>query len=158
MIIKLEDLSNVRKQYENKKIALTSGTFDLLHAGHLNYLEAVKKYGDVVVVMMSGDNRVKSRKGPNRPIISEEYRARILDSLKIVDYVIIDPSLLSPNDIDPIHNEILIQLQPDYYVTDGPDPRFVNLMKKSKFIILDRMDPEPSTTSIIERIVHLYNS
>jgi len=152
MIITIDDFANIRARHSGKRIVLTSGTFDLLHAGHLNYLEQVKQHGDIVVVMLSGDKRVKTRKGSSRPIISESERARLLDALKTVDYVFIDPSELSPNEIDPIHAQILDKLQPDYYVTDGPDQRFINLLDKSKFIILKRMNSSPSTTEIIGRI------
>ena len=149
----MDDLASIRDKHSGEKIVLTSGTFDLFHAGHLNYLERVKQYGDIVMVLLSGDNRVKARKGPSRPIIPEGDRARILDALKIVDYVFVDPSKLDPADIDPVHAEIAQTLQPDFYVTDGPDPRFVNLLDKSKFIILERMQPEPSTTTIISRVI-----
>ena len=152
MIIALDDLSSVRKRHEGQALVLTSGTFDLFHAGHLHYLEEVKAHGDVFVVLLSGDNRVRARKGPTRPIIPEHERALILDALKIVDYVFIDPSVLGPEATDPIHAEILQRLQPDFYVTDGPDPRFVTLMDKAKFVVLERMELEPSTTSIIARI------
>lgn len=157
MVITFDDLQDIRKKHSDQRVVLTSGTFDLLHVGHLNYLEKVREYGDAVVVLLSGDQRVKSRKGAKRPIINDVDRARILDALKIVDYVIIDPSKMKPDETDPLHAEILQQLHPDFYVTDGPDPRFYNLMDKSKFIILDRLDPEPSTTSIINRIVELSN-
>jgi rfaE bifunctional protein nucleotidyltransferase chain/domain len=152
MIVNLNDLTQIRNRHNDQKIVLTSGTFDMLHSGHLDYLEDVKKYGDLLVVLLSGDNRVKARKGPTRPIFNEAERARLLDSLKLVDYVFVDPSKMKPNQTDPIHFEILHKLQPNYYVTDGPDPRFFDLMDKSKFIILERMQAEPSTTSIIERI------
>ncbi len=152
MVITLSDLASIRKRHAGHKISLTSGTFDLLHVGHLDYLEKVRQHGDIVAVLLSGDDRVKARKGTSRPIIPESDRARMLDGLKVVDYVLIDPSKLSPDETDPIHAEILRQLQPDYYVTDGPDPRFFNLMDKSRFVILERMHPEPSTTAIIERI------
>jgi cytidyltransferase-like protein len=155
MIVNIDDLAEIRSRHANQKLVLTSGTFDLFHVGHLNYLEEVKKHGDAVVVLLSGDDRVRERKGPKRPIIREADRARILDSLKIVDYVFIDPSKMSPGATDPIYTDVLQELQPDYYVTDGPDPRFYKLMDKSKFIILDRMNPEPSTTSIIDRILEL---
>ena len=152
MIITSGDLASVRKEHAAEKLVLTSGTFDMLHAGHLDYIEAVKKYGGVLVVLLSGDNRVKARKGESRPIIREDERARMLDSLKIVDYVFIDPSKLRPDETDPVHSEILKDLQPDYYVTDGPDPRFFDIMPKEKFVILERMHAEPSTTDIISRI------
>ena len=155
MIVTIDDLISIRERHSNQKLVLTSGTFDLFHAGHLNYLKHVKKHSDVIIVLLSGDNRVKARKGSSRPIIPEADRAKILDSLKIVDYVFIDPSKLGPNETDPIHNDILQKLRPDFYVTDGPDPRFVNLMDKSKFIILERLNPYPSTTTIIENIRNL---
>jgi cytidyltransferase-like protein len=63
MIISFEDLSFIREQEVGRKLVLTSGTFDLLHTGHLNYLEKVKQYGDAVIVLLSGDKRVKARKG-----------------------------------------------------------------------------------------------
>ncbi len=155
MIITLDNLQDIRKNHAQQKVVLTSGTFDLLHAGHLNYLEKVKQHGDIIVVLLSGDKRVKARKGLKRPIINEADRARILDSLKAVDYVLIDPSKMGPGETDPIHAEILQKLGPDFYVTDGPDPRFYDLMDKAKFIILDRMNPEPSTTAIIKHILTL---
>lgn len=153
MVVNIDDLSEIRAQHKDKKIVLTSGTFDLLHVGHLNYLEQVKQNGDIVVVLLSGDSRVKARKGPRRPIIHEAERAQLLDSLRVVDYVFIDPSKLGPDETDPIHAEVLHKLQPDYYVTDGPDPRFYDLMDRAKFIILERLQSEPSTTSIIKRII-----
>lgn len=155
MIVTLKDLEEIRSRHRNQKIVLTSGTFDLLHNGHLNYLDAVKQRGEVLVVLLSSDKRVKARKGDKRPIINEKDRARMLDNLKVVNYVLLDPSTLAPDATDPFHAVILEKLQPDYYVTDGPDPRFYKLMDKSKFIILDRLNPEPSTTSIINRILQL---
>lgn len=152
MIITLGDLVSIRERHAGQKISFTSGTFDLLHVGHLDYLEKVRRHGDILVVLLSGDDRVRARKGTSRPIIPESDRARMLDGLKVVDYVLIDPSKLAPDETDPIHAEILQKLQPDCYVTDGADPRFFNLMDKSKFIILERMHAEPSTTVIIERI------
>lgn len=153
MVITVRDLAEIRQRHSSQKIVLTSGTFDLFHAGHLHYLEQVRSYGDIIVVMLSGDKRIRTRKGDKRPIINEADRARILDGLKVVDYVFLDPSELSPEEIDPIHAEILKNLQPDFYVTDGPDPRFYTLVDTAKFVILDRMSPEPSTTSIIQRIL-----
>ncbi len=155
MLVTFDNLPAIRKNHPEQKVVLTSGTFDLLHVGHLNYLEKVKEHGDIVVVLLSGDKRVKARKGSKRPVISEDDRARLLDSLKIVDYVFIDPSKMTPEETDPIHDEILQKLKPDFYVTDGPDPRFYNLIDRSQFIILDRMNPEPSTTSIINHILEL---
>lgn len=155
MIIKTENLSAVRSRHQNEKVVLTSGTFDLLHVGHLRYLEAVKALGDVVVVLLSGDARVKARKGSSRPIIPEGDRAQMLDALKTVNYVLIDPATGSPQEIDPIHAEIIKQLDPDLYATDGEDPRFFNLMDKAKLFILPRTNESISTSAIID---HIQNS
>ena len=153
MIVDLNSLTAVRGKHQDESIILTSGTFDLFHAGHLAYLKGVKAYGDIVVVMMSGDDRVRARKGPMRPIIPENERMQILDALKIVDYVFIDPSKLDPGATDPIHSEVLAKLQPDKYVTDGPDPRFWNLLPPSQRAILDRSEVAISTTDIIQRVI-----
>lgn len=157
MIVGLENLADVRSQHKNEKIALTSGTFDLLHVGHLRYLNAVKSLGDVVVVMLSGDDRIKARKGPKRPIIPENDRAQMLGALKVVDYVFIDPATGSPEETDPIHAEIVAELQPDIYATDGPDPRFWNIMEESKLVILPRSegDGHASTSAVIDHIANL---
>ncbi len=153
MIVDLNSLASIRERHENEKIILTSGTFDLFHTGHLAYLQGVKSYGDIVVVMLSGDARVRARKGPTRPIIPEDQRAQILNALKVVDYVFLDPSKLSPKETDPIYAEILARLHFDMYVTDGPDPRFWELLQPLQRAVLPRSDVTTSTTDILERIV-----
>jgi rfaE bifunctional protein nucleotidyltransferase chain/domain len=157
MIVRLENLADIRNQHKNEKIVLTSGTFDLLHVGHLRYLNAVKSRGDIVIVMLSGDNRVKARKGPTRPIIPENDRAQMLDALKMVDYVFIDPATSSPDETDSVHTQIVATLQPDLYATDGPDPRFWNIMEESKLVILPRSEGSghSSTSGIIDHIASL---
>jgi len=152
MIVKTENLTNIRNQHKNEKIALTSGTFDLLHVGHLRYLAAVKALGDVVVVMLSSDARTKARKGPDRPVISEHDRAKMLDALRIVNYVFIDPATAPPDQTDPVHARIIAELQPDIYATDGPDPRFWSIMDESQLVILPRSEEDISTSTIIDRI------
>ena len=157
MIVNLENLADIRNQHQDDKIVLTSGTFDLFHIGHLRYLEAVSALGDIVVVMPSGDNRIKARKDPKRPIIPEDDRAQILDALRIVDYVFIDPGTNSPDEIDPVHAEIVARLKLDLYATDGPDIRFLGIMEPSKMIILPRVEggEHASTSAIIDHIANL---
>lgn len=158
MIIQLENLAEVRANHVNEKIVLTSGTFDLLHVGHLHYLRTIRTLGDIMIVMMSDDDRVRSRKGPSRPVIPEQDRAEMLDALKIVDYVFIDPATALPDEIDPVHSEIVNLLQPDLYATDGEDPRFWNIMDSSKLKVIERTKDDVSTTDIIRRIQSLENS
>ncbi len=155
MIVGLENLADIRSQHQNEKIVLTSGTFDLLHVGHLSYIDAARALGDIVVVMVSGDDRVKARKGPKRPIVPENERVHMLNQLRTVDYVFVDPARSAPSEIDPIHAKIVNKLQPDIYATDGADPRFWNIMEESKLVILPRSDVDTSTTAIIERMERL---
>jgi D-glycero-beta-D-manno-heptose 1-phosphate adenylyltransferase len=154
MVINPQDLAKIRSQNSTKKIVLTSGTFDLLHIGHLSYLENVKKYGDIVVVLLSGDKRVRGRKGPTRPVIDENDRAQMLGALRVVDYVLIDPVDFKDESGNLFYKTLVNNLQPDLYVTDGEDPRFLGILDKSKQVILPRTCScqECSTTDIIKRI------
>jgi D-beta-D-heptose 7-phosphate kinase / D-beta-D-heptose 1-phosphate adenosyltransferase len=74
---------------KNKKIVFTNGCFDILHAGHVKYLEEAKSYGDILILGLNADSSVRKLKGPNRPINIQDDRAYILASLESVDYVVI---------------------------------------------------------------------
>ena len=74
---------------QNKKIVFTNGCFDILHIGHIKYLEEAKKHGDVLVLGLNSDNSIKKLKGKNRPINIQSDRAHILASIKVVDYVVL---------------------------------------------------------------------
>ncbi len=83
----LEKINNWKK--EGKKIVFTNGCFDIVHAGHVDYLEKAKSLGDVLVVGLNSDESIKRIKGPERPINIQEHRKRVLEALKPVDLVII---------------------------------------------------------------------
>ncbi len=74
---------------EGKKIVFTNGCFDIIHAGHVDYLEKAKALGDILVVGLNSDNSIRRIKGPERPINIQEHRKRVLEALKPVDMVII---------------------------------------------------------------------
>lgn len=78
-----------RKQ--KKKIVLTQGTFDLVHIGHARYCDEAKKYGDVLIVGIDSDEKVKSRKGPDRPVVPEGERLEMMTYLRSVDVVVLKP-------------------------------------------------------------------
>ena len=86
----LEEIKLIRSalKADNKKVVFTNGCFDLIHAGHIDYLNKAKALGDVLIVGLNTDNSVKRIKGDKRPIISEDERAEIISSLKPVDYVV----------------------------------------------------------------------
>ncbi|MBK9333080.1 MAG: D-glycero-beta-D-manno-heptose 1-phosphate adenylyltransferase [Ignavibacteria bacterium] len=91
MILKSKDLSDIRSKIreENKKLVFTNGCFDILHKGHVSYLNQAKLLGDYLIVGVNSDKSVKKLKGESRPVNSELDRAFILDNLKSVDYVTI---------------------------------------------------------------------
>ena len=74
---------------QNKKIVTTNGVFDILHIGHIRYLRAAKKLGDVLIVAVNSDSSVRKINGPKRPLNNENDRAEALASLECVDYVTI---------------------------------------------------------------------
>jgi D-beta-D-heptose 7-phosphate kinase/D-beta-D-heptose 1-phosphate adenosyltransferase len=91
---KIHDLASLQRQVEKwrasgQKIVFTNGCFDLLHAGHVTYLEAARKMGDRLVLGLNTDQSVRALKGPTRPVIHEADRARVLAGLEAVDAVIL---------------------------------------------------------------------
>ena len=94
-----------RPQDKGKRIVFTNGCFDLLHIGHVRYLEKAKALGDVLVVGVNSDSSVRKLKGRRRPILPEQERAEILSGLGCVDYVTLF------DEIDPL--KLISSLQPD---------------------------------------------
>lgn len=86
-----EEIEKLAKELhkKGKKVVFTNGCFDILHVGHVKYLEEAKSYGDVLILGLNADSSVKKLKGPSRPINNQEDRAYILASLESVDYVVI---------------------------------------------------------------------
>ncbi|WP_457642860.1 D-glycero-beta-D-manno-heptose 1-phosphate adenylyltransferase [Persephonella sp.] len=96
---------------EGKKIVFTNGCFDIIHAGHVDYLEKAKALGDVLVVGLNSDSSIKRIKGADRPVNIQEHRKRVLEALKPVDLVIV---------FDEDTPERLIkQVKPDVLVKGG---------------------------------------
>ena len=94
-----------------KTVVTTNGCFDLMHVGHLRYLQAAKNLGDLLVIGVNSDNSVRELKGERRPLIPADERAEMLAGLDCVDYVVIFPEL------DPI--SLLSELKPDIHVKGG---------------------------------------
>ena len=94
-----------------KKIVFTNGCFDILHVGHVRYLNAAKKLGDVLIVGLNTDASVKMLKGESRPVNNEKDRAEVLLGLKAVDYVVLFGERTAEN--------LVAQVKPDIYVKGG---------------------------------------
>ncbi|MGK2906892.1 MAG: D-glycero-beta-D-manno-heptose-7-phosphate kinase [Desulfuromonadales bacterium] len=77
------------ERHRGKKIVFTNGCFDLLHVGHVRYLQEARQLGDLLILGLNSDDSIRRLKGPNRPLIGEEERAHILAALNCIDYVVV---------------------------------------------------------------------
>ncbi len=112
-ILTCDELLIERQSLRNagKKLVFTNGVFDLLHVGHVRYLQQARELGDALVVAVNSDASVRELKGDTRPLMSENDRAEILASLAAVDYVTIF------EDISP--RSLIAELVPDILVKGG---------------------------------------
>jgi rfaE bifunctional protein nucleotidyltransferase chain/domain len=94
---------------QKKKVVFTNGCFDLIHAGHVDYLTKAKALGDILIVGMNTDNSVRRIKGNKRPILSQDERACIISSLKPVDYVTFFDEDTPKELIDEIIPDVLVK-------------------------------------------------
>lgn len=104
-----DNLSSVLKHKDDKKIVFTNGCFDILHVGHIKYLQIAKSYGDLLILGLNSDRSVRELKGESRPINTQEDRAYILSALAVVDLVVVFDSE------DELHN-LIKQIKPDILV------------------------------------------
>ena len=154
-IKKRDDLRRVVEDLKakGKRIVFTNGCFDLLHIGHIRYLEEAKSLGDILVVGVNSDRSVRGLKGRNRPILPEEERAEILSGLESVSYItIFDEST-------PL--ELISSLQPHVLVKGGDWTKESTVGKEvversgGKVVILPFIEGS-STSNLIETILKRY--
>jgi rfaE bifunctional protein nucleotidyltransferase chain/domain len=140
---------------EGKRIITTNGVFDILHIGHITYLQKARKLGDVLIVGINTDASVRKLKGPKRPLNNEKARALCLAALECVDYVVIF-SEATPN-------ELLSAIKPSIHVKGGDYKGRENHMVErpivegngGKIVLID-MVKGFSTTGLIEKIIDVY--
>lgn len=149
------ELLAIRKnlKQQNKKVVFTNGCFDILHPGHVDYLNKAKECGDVLMVALNSDASVTRIKGESRPIMNLEERAYIIGNLKAVDYVTYFE--------EDTPSEIIAELIPDYLIK-GEDWDITKIVgreiveenggevKRIKFV------SNRSTTDIIQTIIERY--
>ena len=151
MILTLKEFQKIRQDIKEKnlKLVFTNGCFDILHRGHIAYLNEAKSLGDLLIVGLNSDSSVKKIKGSNRPYNNENDRAFVLDNLKAVDYVILFPE-------DTPYN-LIKNIKPDFLVKGGDwkEEEIVgsDIVKEygGKVISLKYID-DYSTTSFINKI------
>jgi rfaE bifunctional protein nucleotidyltransferase chain/domain len=147
-----EELASVRAEMEaqGRKLVFTNGVFDLLHVGHVRYLEEARKLGDALVVAVNGDASVRALKGPTRPINGEQDRAEVLAALECVSYVTIFPSMRVTELVSTIRPQVYAK-GGDYTVESlNPEERAALEAGGSEIRIL-KLVPGKSTTAIIEK-------
>lgn len=157
MIISPTELASIRQRHHSDIIVYASGCFDIIHPGHVKLVQYLKTLGDVVVIGVTPDVRVAERKGPKRPINTQDARAAVVDALEAVSYTFITPE--SVPGVRIVGHHVLRTLKPDVYVTD--DPAWI-ADKKMLTMQNTQIQPGPelaqgySTTTMIDRIVERY--
>ncbi len=151
MLVTQQEIINLVRngQQEGKTYVVTNGCFDILHVGHVRYLQKTKEFADYLIVMLNSDKSVKAIKGESRPINCEQDRAEILSALSCVDYVVLFDEK-SPA-------KLLEDIKPDVY-TKGADytletlpERDVVLKNNIKVEFIEFVQGK-STTNVINKI------
>jgi rfaE bifunctional protein nucleotidyltransferase chain/domain len=149
-VLKLDELLEVLKPLrEKQQVISTNGCFDILHVGHLRYLQACKKPGEILIVYVNSDASIRRLKGPTRPVVCEDDRSELLAGLGCVDYVVLFE--------EDTPEKLLEAIKPDFHAKGAqytaetlPEMPLLNrLGVQVRFI---EMVPGRSTSSIIERI------
>ncbi len=138
---------------DKKRIVFTNGCFDILHAGHVSYLTRAADLGDILVLGLNSDVSVKKIKGEKRPVIGEVHRACVMSALEAVDHVVLFD--------DPDPGQLIETICPDILVkgADWSEEQIVGAdFVKENGGCVERivLEPDISTTKIIERIGCLY--
>ena len=135
---------------ERRKLVFTNGCFDLLHVGHVRYLQQARALGDALVVAVNGDASVRALKGPTRPVNSEQDRAEVLAALECVDYVTVFHSERVTDLVQEIRPQVYAK-GGDYTVeTLDPGERGALQAAGSDIQIL-ALVPGKSTTNILSK-------
>lgn len=138
-----------RLRRDGKKVVFTNGVFDLLHPGHVRYLQHARALGDVLIVGVNSDRSVRANKGPSRPITPEAERAELLSALACVDAVAIFD--------EDTPAEIIKRIQPDILVK-GADWAADAIVGRDKVearggkVVRVEIEPGWSTSAIIDKV------
>ena len=159
-ILTLPQLADICRSHRDagRRIVFTNGVFDLLHAGHASYLEQARELGDMLVVAINSDASVQRLKGPTRPVVGEQDRAKLVAALRAVDYVTIFSDETPFDVIQKVRPAVLVKggdYDPD--ATDGK--RYIvgsDIVKSDggEVRVLPFVDGR-STTDLISRITKL---
>jgi rfaE bifunctional protein nucleotidyltransferase chain/domain len=156
-IVSLEELRSLRAEWraQGQTLVLTNGCFDLLHVGHVQFLEAARRLGDVLVVGLNSDRSARRLKGPRHPLLPQADRAAVLAALSAVDYVVV---------FEETTAEALVwALQPEVYAKGGDYaqskelPEADDVAQYGGRVEILPLVPGRSTTQLIEAILERYS-
>lgn len=149
--IQYHEIKNIAKQLkaDGKTIVFTNGCFDILHAGHVRYLQAAKELGDCLILGLNSDQSVSAIKGPTRPINQQEDRAEVVSALSAVDYVVIFDEPTAESLVTVIQPTIYVK-GGDYNVKDLPEAAIVAQYGGETVLIPEV--PGRSTTNMIKKM------
>jgi len=140
-------LQELRRQ--QKVIVFTNGCFDILHVGHVRYLQAARKLGDVLVLGLNSDTSVQALKGPTRPINCQADRAEVLAGLEAVDYIVIFNEITAERLVAAVKPDIYVK-GGDYIVEDLPEAGIVREYG-GQVVLLPEVEGR-SSSNMIEKI------
>jgi D-beta-D-heptose 7-phosphate kinase/D-beta-D-heptose 1-phosphate adenosyltransferase len=147
----LERLEALRRA--GRRVVFTNGCFDILHAGHVRYLQAARACGDCLVVGLNSDRSVAAIKGPRRPIVTQEQRAAVLAALACVDFVTLFDR--------PEPGDLIAAIRPEVLVK-GADWEKIQIVGAAEVkaaggeVVRIALEAGISTSAIIDRIVQRY--
>lgn len=148
----IEMLCDVLRR-SGKKIALTNGTFDIVHAGHVRYLKEAAKLADYLIVGVNSDSSVKRYKSDKRPIVPQAERLEVIDSLKPVDCAVLFEETTA--------DALIAKVKPDVYVKGGDYteetlPETAGVKRYGGRIAFIKVVEGCSTTNIIQKVLEVY--
>lgn len=157
-IVGLKECLEIRESLREKgrAVVFTNGHFDLLHVGHVRYLQGARAAGDALIVGLNSDKSTRLLKGQNRPIVPQGERATMLAAMWCVDYVVLFDT--------PTCEEMVDALRPDVYVKGGDYSLDGDKIPPEALVVLGyggRVEFVPylsqhSTTNLVERVLEIY--
>lgn len=117
-VLQISKISNFVTTLRKQKIVLVGGCFDILHPGHIIFLQKAKLEGDVLIILLESDEKIQQLKGEKRPIHNQNQRAKVLSALSSVDVVILLPFINK----DTEYEELIARIRPDVIAVTKGDP------------------------------------
>src|SRR3989344_6949176 len=160
-VVSIDKVVKVAKKLktQGKIIVLCGGCFDIIHLGHIKFLESAKKLGDYLFVLLESDESVKKLKGKDRPINNQRERAQVLTALSATDYIVLLPIMKTDKDYD----KLITQIKPAFIAATQDDPNISHKERQAKLVggkikIVTKRIKSKSTTKLARLILLLIYS